>query len=76
MAFAGVVNAAGEAGYDLWAGGGLSTNPMLGRRLGAFVRPGQVPEVWAGVAGLFRDYGYRRLFPGSGRPRHPRRHQP
>ncbi len=61
IAFVGVVNAAGETGYDLWVGGGLSTNPMIGRRLGAFVRPGQVPEVWAGVAGLFRDYGYRRL---------------
>jgi sulfite reductase (ferredoxin) len=34
---------------------------MIGKRLGAFVRPEQVPEVWAGVAGLFRDYGYRRL---------------
>jgi sulfite reductase (ferredoxin) len=34
---------------------------MIGKRLGAFVRPDQVPEVWAGVAGLFRDYGYRRL---------------
>jgi sulfite reductase (ferredoxin) len=61
VAFAGVVNDAGEAGYDLWAGGGLSTNPMIGKRLGAFVRPGQVAEVWAGVTGLFRDYGYRRL---------------
>jgi sulfite reductase (ferredoxin) len=61
VAFVGVVNSRGEAGYDLWVGGGLSTNPMLGKRLGAFVRPGQVPEVWAGVAGLFRDYGYRRL---------------
>jgi sulfite reductase (ferredoxin) len=61
VAFVGVVNEAGEAGYDLWVGGGLSTNPMIGRRLGAFVRPGQVSEVWAGVAGLFRDYGYRRL---------------
>ena len=61
VAFAGVLNQAGQAGYDLWAGGGLSTNPMIGRRLGAFVRPGQVPEVWAGVTGLFRDYGYRRL---------------
>jgi len=61
VAFVGVVNSGGEAGYDLWVGGGLSTNPMLGRRLGAFVRPGQVPEVWAGVTGLFRDYGYRRL---------------
>ena len=61
IAFVGVLNEAGEAGYDLWVGGGLSTNPMIGRRLGTFVRPGQVPEVWAGVAGLFRDYGYRRL---------------
>jgi sulfite reductase (ferredoxin) len=61
VAFAGVVNSRGEAGYDLWVGGGLSTNPMFGQRLGAFVRPGQVPGVWAGVTGLFRDYGYRRL---------------
>ncbi len=61
IAFVGVVSETGEAGYDLWVGGGLSTNPMIGRRLGTFVRPGQVPEVWAGVAGLFRDYGYRRL---------------
>jgi sulfite reductase (ferredoxin) len=61
VAFVGVLNEAGEAGYDLWVGGGLSTNPMIGRRLGAYVQPGQVPEVWAGVAGLFRDYGYRRL---------------
>jgi sulfite reductase (ferredoxin) len=61
VAFVGVINEAGEAGYDLWVGGGLSTNPMIGRRLGAFVRSGQVPEVWAGVTGLFRDYGYRRL---------------
>jgi len=57
----GVRNAHGETGYDLWVGGGLSTNPMIGRRLGAFVRPGQVAEVWAGVTSLFRDYGYRRL---------------
>jgi sulfite reductase (ferredoxin) len=61
VAFVGVVNGDQEAGYDLWVGGGLSTNPMIGRRLGTFVRAGQVPEVWAGVAGLFRDYGYRRL---------------
>ena len=61
IAFVGVVNAQGEPGYDLWVGGGLSTNPMIGKRLGAFVRPDQVAEVWAGVTGLFRDYGYRRL---------------
>jgi sulfite reductase (ferredoxin) len=51
----------GEVGYDLWVGGGLSTNPMIAQRLGAFVKQGQVPEVWNAVAELFRDYGYRRL---------------
>jgi sulfite reductase (ferredoxin) len=62
VAFVGVVHPeTGEAGYDLWVGGGLSTNPMIGQRLGTFVRPGQVPEVWAGVISVFRDYGYRRL---------------
>jgi len=48
-------------GYDLWVGGGLSINPFLGIRLGAFVTPEQVPDVWAGVVGIFRDHGYRRL---------------
>ncbi|WP_283132774.1 nitrite/sulfite reductase [Rhizohabitans arisaemae] len=60
-AFVGVVNEHGETGFDLWVGGGLSTNPMLAKRLGTFVRPEQLPEVWAGVIGIFRDYGYRRL---------------
>jgi sulfite reductase (ferredoxin) len=61
VAFVGVQSPSGEAGYDLWVGGGLSTNPMIGKRLGAFVRPEQVAEVWAGVVSVFRDYGYRRL---------------
>ncbi|MEU0491664.1 nitrite/sulfite reductase [Nocardiopsis sp. NPDC006139] len=61
VAFVGVRNEAGEAGYDLFVGGGLSTNPMFALRLGAFVRPDQVSEVWAGVCAIFRDYGYRRL---------------
>ncbi|MFI7633555.1 nitrite/sulfite reductase [Nonomuraea sp. NPDC049400] len=61
VAFVGVVNEQGEAGYDLWVGGGLSTNPMLGKRLGVFVRPDQVTDVYEGVVGIFRDYGYRRL---------------
>jgi sulfite reductase (ferredoxin) len=61
VAFVGVVNDEGQAGYDVWVGGGLSTNPMFAKRLGAFVRPEQVHEVWAGVTGIFRDYGYRRL---------------
>ena len=49
------------AGFDLWVGGGLSTNPMIAQRLGAFVEPARVPAVWRGVTELFRDYGYRRL---------------
>jgi sulfite reductase (ferredoxin) len=61
VAFVGVPGPDGEPGYDLWAGGGLSTNPMIGKRLGAFVPPAQVPEVWAGITSVFRDYGYRRL---------------
>ncbi len=48
-------------GYDLWVGGGLSTTPRLGERLGVFVAPERVAEVWHGVAQIFRDYGYRRL---------------
>ena len=42
-------------------GGGLSVNPFLGVRLGAFVEPEVVHEVWTGVVSIFRDYGYRRL---------------
>lgn len=48
-------------GYDLWVGGALSTVPRLGERLGAFVAPDRVAEVWHGVIRIFRDYGYRRL---------------
>jgi sulfite reductase (ferredoxin) len=61
VAFVGVVNEAGEPGFDAWVGGGLSTNPMIGKRLGVFVRPDQVADVYGGVVGIFRDYGYRRL---------------
>jgi sulfite reductase (ferredoxin) len=48
-------------GYDLWVGGALSTNPMLAKRLGAFVRPEEAADVWLGVTSIFRDYGYRRM---------------
>lgn len=64
VSFVGVtrVDGAGReaVGYDLWVGGGLSTNPKLGQRLGVFVEPDRVEEVWAGVCSVFRDYGYRR----------------
>ncbi len=61
IAFVGVRHPEHGPGFDLWVGGGLSTNPRLGERLGAWVPLEEVPEVWAGVVGVFRDYGYRRL---------------
>jgi sulfite reductase (ferredoxin) len=61
VAFVGVVHPEHGPGFDLWVGGGLSTNPMIGKRLGAWVPLDEVSEVWAGVISVFRDYGYRRL---------------
>lgn len=61
IAFIGVNHPEHGPGLDLWVGGGLSTNPMLAQRLGAWVPLGEVPEVWEAVTSLFRDYGYRRL---------------
>ncbi|MCD2143932.1 nitrite/sulfite reductase [Gordonia paraffinivorans] len=61
VAFIGVVHPEHGPGLDLWVGGGLSTNPMLAQRVGAWVPLDEVPDVWEGVVALFRDYGYRRL---------------
>ncbi|HET8660310.1 MAG TPA: nitrite/sulfite reductase [Micromonosporaceae bacterium] len=61
VAFLGVVHPEHGPGFDVWVGGGLSTNPMLAQRLGAWVALHQVADVWAGVVGVFRDFGYRRL---------------
>jgi len=61
VAFVGVEHPEHGPGFDLWVGGGLSTNPMLAQRLGAWVPRDEVAEVWAGVVAVFRDYGYRRL---------------
>ncbi|MFD8814038.1 nitrite/sulfite reductase, partial [Streptomyces sp. NPDC059627] len=61
VAFVGVEHPEHGPGFDLWVGGGLSTNPKIGVRLGAWVPLTEVPDVWAGVIGIFRDYGYRRL---------------
>ncbi|QTE29945.1 nitrite/sulfite reductase [Pengzhenrongella sicca] len=61
VAFVGIVHPELGPGFDLWVAGALSVAPRLGERLGAFVREEQVPDVWAAVTALFRDYGYRRL---------------
>ena len=61
VSFVGVVHPEHGPGFDVWVGGGLSTNPKIAQRLGAWVPLDEVPEVWAAVVAVFRDYGYRRL---------------
>ncbi|MFJ9815638.1 nitrite/sulfite reductase [Streptomyces sp. NPDC101151] len=61
VAFVGVDHPEHGPGFDLWVGGGLSTNPKIGVRLGAWVPLDEVADVYEGVISIFRDYGYRRL---------------
>lgn len=61
VAFVGVQHPEHGPGFDVWVGGGLSTNPKLGVRLGTWVSLDEVPDVYEGVISIFRDYGYRRL---------------
>ena len=62
IAFVGTVHPEHGPGFDVWVGGGLSTNPMLAQKLGVWVPDStEVPDVWEGVTSIFRDYGYRRL---------------
>ena len=61
ISFVGVRGPDGTPGFDLWVGGGLSTNPMLAQRLGVWIPLEEVADAWEGVVSVFRDYGYRRL---------------
>jgi sulfite reductase (ferredoxin) len=61
ISFVGVMHPEHGPGFDLWVGGGLSTNPKIAQRLGVWVPLDEVPDVWEGVVSIFRDYGYRRL---------------
>ncbi|MFD4742915.1 nitrite/sulfite reductase [Streptomyces virginiae] len=61
IAFVGVEHPEHGPGFDVWVGGGLSTNPKLGVRLGTWVSLDEVPDIYEGVISIFRDYGYRRL---------------
>ncbi|MGN6162435.1 MAG: nitrite/sulfite reductase [Marmoricola sp.] len=61
VAFVGVVHPELGPGFDCWVGGGLSVNPMFSQKLGVWIPLDEVADVWEGVAGIFRDYGYRRL---------------
>lgn len=61
VSFVGTVHPEHGPGFDLWVGGGLSTNPMLAQKVGVWIPLDEVADAWAGVASVFRDYGYRRL---------------
>jgi sulfite reductase (ferredoxin) len=61
VSFVGTVHPELGPGFDLWVGGGLSTNPMLSQKLGVWIPLDEVADAWEGVASIFRDYGYRRL---------------
>ncbi len=61
LAFVPTVHPEHGPGFDVWVGGGLSTNPMLAQSLGVWVSLAEVPDVWWAVVSVFRDYGYRRL---------------
>ena len=61
VAFVGTVHPEHGPGFDLWVGGGLSTNPHFTEKLGVWIPLDEVPDAWEGVASIFRDYGYRRL---------------
>ena len=62
LAFVPTVHPEHGVGFDVWVGGGLSTNPHArasARRLGAARRG--APTSGAASISVFRDYGYRRL---------------
>ncbi len=61
VSFIGSVHPEHGPGFECFVGGGLSTNPMLAQSLGAWIPLDEVPEVWAAVAKIYRDYGFRRL---------------
>ncbi len=56
----GARSVSGKPGFDVWVGGGLSTNPMFAQRVSAWCSPDQVVDVVLGMTAIFRDYGYRR----------------
>ena len=61
VSFVGTVHPEHGPGFDLWVGGGLSTNPMLAQKMGVWIPLEEVADAWEGVISIFRDYGYRRL---------------
>jgi len=61
VSFVGTVHPELGPGFDLWVGGGLSTNPMLAQKMGVWIPLDEVADAWEGIISIFRDFGYRRL---------------
>ena len=55
IAFTAVKNAAGEVGYTVRVGGGLSNEPHLAVKLDAFVQSHQAVDVAGAITAIFRD---------------------
>lgn len=60
IGLSGAIAPDGRRGFDVWVGGGLSTNPMFAKRLGAFAPEDRAVDVVLGITTVFRDWGYRR----------------
>ena len=59
IGFYGAVKKDGTPGFNLMVGGGLSTKPLLGKVLNAFVLPEECREVAFAIAEIYRDMGNR-----------------
>jgi sulfite reductase beta subunit-like hemoprotein len=49
----------GEVGFNVWVGGGLSTQPKFAKSIDAWVTPDEVLPLAVAVTEIFRDDGYR-----------------
>src|SRR5918997_2965315 len=67
LALSGAIAEDGTRGFNLRVGGGLSTAPRFARWLDVFMTPEEVPEVVAGVVGIFRDAEENRKARGKAR---------
>ena len=61
VSFVGVVHPEFGPGFDVFVGGGLSTNPMFAKRLGTWVSIDDVPNVWKASSASSATMAGRRL---------------
>ena len=55
----GAIKADGTKGFNLMVGGGLSTKPLFGKVVNAFVSPEEGVEVCVAITEIYREMGYR-----------------